>query len=315
MGPPARIALSRVRRKPPGRATAHQVAVAVRAVDAAHRRPHLAVVHARRGARRVGGQLAAVRVVPLVGQAGRGVRGAAQRVVLHRPLPRRHPLDLLPDPDHGVDEPVDLGEVLALGRLDHQGARHRERHRRGVQAVVGQPLRDVVDGHAGRLRDPPQVEDALVGHAARRPGVEHRVVLRQPGGDVVGRGDRGQRGPAQPVAAPSAAGRPTGSAARPGCRTGPPTPGRPSPRPGRNGARCSATATGPTPGPAAAVRDAERLVQVEVAHVAAERARPGHADQRVEVGAVDVDLAARRVHRVADRRARPPRTRRAWTGR
>ena len=44
---------------------------------------------------------------------------------------------------------------------------------------------------------------------------------------------------------------------------------------------------------AAAVRDRERLVQVEVADVGAEPARLGEAEQRVEVGAVDVDLAAR----------------------
>ena len=43
---------------------------------------------------------------------------------------------------------------------------------------------------------------------------------------------------------------------------------------------------------AAAVRDAEGLVQVQVAHVAAELARRGHADQRVHVRAVDVDAAA-----------------------
>ena len=47
---------------------------------------------------------------------------------------------------------------------------------------------------------------------------------------------------------------------------------------------------------AAAVRDAERLVQVEVADVGAELARLGEPDQRVEVGAVDVHLAAGVVH-------------------
>ena len=51
---------------------------------------------------------------------------------------------------------------------------------------------------------------------------------------------------------------------------------------------------------AAAVRDAERLVQVEVRHVAAEVAEPGEAEQRVEVGAVDVDLAAGVVHGLRD---------------
>ena len=54
-------------------------------------------------------------------------------------------------------------------------------------------------------------------------------------------------------------------------------------------------------GAAAAVRDAEGLVQVEVADVAAEVAEPGVAQQRVEVGAVDVDLSPGLVHRRGDR--------------
>ena len=48
----------------------------------------------------------------------------------------------------------------------------------------------------------------------------------------------------------------------------------------------------PDAGTAAAVGDAERLVQVEVAHVGAEATGLGHADEGVEVGAVDVHLAA-----------------------
>ncbi len=50
---------------------------------------------------------------------------------------------------------------------------------------------------------------------------------------------------------------------------------------------------------AAAVRDAERLVQVQVRDVGTELAHPGQADQGVEVRAVDVDLAARIVHEAA----------------
>ena len=48
------------------------------------------------------------------------------------------------------------------------------------------------------------------------------------------------------------------------------------------------------------VGDAERLVQVQVADVAAEPTGSGHADEGVEVGAVDVDLAAVGVDDVAD---------------
>ena len=53
-------------------------------------------------------------------------------------------------------------------------------------------------------------------------------------------------------------------------------------------------------GPAAAVRDAERLVQVQVRDVGAELARLRQPHERVEVGAVDVDLPARLVHERAD---------------
>ena len=45
-------------------------------------------------------------------------------------------------------------------------------------------------------------------------------------------------------------------------------------------------------GTAAAVRDAERLVQVEVADVGADVARAAEADLRVQVRAVHVDLPA-----------------------
>jgi hypothetical protein len=61
--------------------------------------------------------------------------------------------------------------------------------------------------------------------------------------------------------------------------------------PGRNAAG-ACDRDGTHAGPAAAVRDAERLVQVEVRDVAAElagRAQPHH---RIHVGAVHVDLAA-----------------------
>ena len=51
---------------------------------------------------------------------------------------------------------------------------------------------------------------------------------------------------------------------------------------------------------AAAVRDAERLVQVEVADVGADVARAGEADLRVHVRAVHVDLAAVLVDDLAD---------------
>ena len=117
-------------------------------------------------------------------------------------------VDLGADRDHRLAERVDLGQALALGRLHHQRAGHREAHRRRVEAVVGQPLGDVVDGDAGGLGDAAQVEDALVGDHAVLAGVEHRVVLVETAGDVVGRRDRGQRSPRAARRRPSSGCRP-----------------------------------------------------------------------------------------------------------
>jgi hypothetical protein len=52
--------------------------------------------------------------------------------------------------------------------------------------------------------------------------------------------------------------------------------------------------------PAAAVRNAEGLVEIEVAHVAAELAGRGHADERIHVGAVHVHATAVAMHDFAE---------------
>ena len=127
------------------------------------------------------------------------MRGVAQRVVVRRPQAHADLVDLLPDGDHGVTEAIQLGEVLALGGLDHERAGDRERHGRRVQAVVGEPLGDVIHGDAGGLGHRAQVEDALVGDEPIGSGVEEREMRVQPARDVVGGGDRGQGGQAQAI--------------------------------------------------------------------------------------------------------------------
>ena len=166
-------------------------------------------------------ELARVGAVPLADERPGGVRRAAQRGVLGAPLPRADPVDLGPDRDHRVAEPVDLGEVLGLGRLDHQRAGDRERHRRRVEAVVDEPLGDVVDGDAGVLGEAAQVEDALVGDQPAVAAVEHREVLAEPGRDVVGRRAPRPRSPGSARRRPSAGCRPTRSAGCPPSRTAP----------------------------------------------------------------------------------------------
>ena len=144
-----------------------------------------------------------------------------------------------------------------------------------------------------------------MGDHAVLTGVEHRVVLVESAGDVVGRGDRGQRRLAQSV-----------GAHHPDVGPGDGQDGRRTVRRSRNrvpawqfrcqwvtgqvGRQVRAHRHRADAGSASAVRNAERLVQVQVAHIAAELARPGHPDQGVEVGPVDVDLAAGVMHRGAD---------------
>ena len=97
--------------------------------------------------------------------------------------------DLIADRDHRRDEPVDFGEVLAFGRLDHQRAGDRKAEGWGVEAVVDQPLGNIFGGDATGLLQWPQVEDALVGHPTTRAGIERGVVVAELHADVVRRKD------------------------------------------------------------------------------------------------------------------------------
>ena len=56
----------------------------------------------------------------------------------------------------------------------------------------------------------------------------------------------------------------------------------------------------PHAGSAAAMRDAEGLVEIEVADISAHIAGPGKADKGIHVGAVEVNLAAILVRDLAD---------------
>ncbi len=151
-----------------------------------------------------------------------------------------------------------------------------------------------------------QIEDALVGDELSRPGVEHRVGVAQAGRDVVGGQHRRRGGAPQAVGAhqpdvgpgdrqharrpPGAAETAPGERLRPGSGD--------DGRRGQERRQVRLDADRPDARTAAAVRDAERLVQVEVRDVGAEVARPADPDQRVEVGAVQIDLAAGLVHQL-----------------
>mmetsp|Transcript_33392 Transcript_33392/g.78103 ORF Transcript_33392/g.78103 Transcript_33392/m.78103 type:complete len:520 (-) Transcript_33392:742-2301(-) len=287
------------------RARAHEVAVAIRVVDARGRRPELGLPQA---GHRVGGGGARVWASPLVGEHdGGGVRRVLEQIV----VARHHALldlgDLGANRDESVAEAVELRLVLRLGGLDHDGARHRPRHGGRVEVVVGEPLGNVGLGHARTPLEFPQVEDELVCAEARLARVQHLVVAREPRGHVIGVEDGDRRRAPQAVGAHHRAVHP---------RDG--QDGRRAPRRGRDGAESLGAAhrhhrvrrderlevrghaNRADARPAAAVRDAEGLVQVEVADVGAEVAGAAQADLRVHVGAVHVDLPAAGVDRVAD---------------
>ncbi len=137
-----------------------------------------------------------------------------------------------------------------------------------------------------------------MGHQSVVAAVEHRVVVAQPVGDVVRRqhGDGG--GPSHPLGAhhahvgPRDRQDPGGPVRRGADRADALTPLRVRVHgvAGEVRREMLAHRDRAHPRAPAAVRDAERLVQVQVRHVAAELPRLGVAEQRVEVRPVDVDL-------------------------
>ena len=69
---------------------------------------------------------------------------------------------------------------------------------------------------------------------------------------------------------------------------------------GKKGRQMPCNTDRPHPGTAAAVRDTKRLVQIEMAHVSPDVARTAKADLGIHVGTVHVDLAAMRMHDLAN---------------
>jgi hypothetical protein len=253
--------------------------------------------------------LAAIRALPIVARhGGRRVRRVLQRIVGAVGNAVGDVADLVADRDHRRDEAIELADRFAFGRLDHQRAGHRKAHRRRVEAVVHQPLGDVVDGDVGLVLQRPQIEDAFVRDEAAEAGVEHGIVTGETPRDVVGCEDRrfSRRGEAAAAhhrdvhprdrqdrcAAERCGADRTDLALRVAIRR--------VPMPWQERREVRAHADRPHAGTATAVRDAKGLVQVEMRDVGAEFTRCGQPDERVQVRAVDVHLPAVRMHDLAD---------------
>ena len=281
------------------------MAVAVGGVDPAHGWPGL--VFPETG-HRIGGAFPRIGTIPgILDHLDQRVRRVGQEIVA---LGRASFLDLpnfLPDPDHRIHEAIELLARLALRGLDHERAGYWERHRGRMEAVIDDPLGNVLHFDSGRGLERPHVENALVGDESMIAGVEHRVVVLEPVGDVIGAEDRDLRRLGQSFLSHQ-------------CDVGPGD--RQDRRTAPGGGGDGAATLGMTQrdnrmirqergevlrhadrthaGTAAAMRDAESLVQVQVADIGAEIARTAEPDLGVHVGAIHVDLPAILVNDLTD---------------
>ena len=240
-----------------------------------------------------------------------GVRGVFEGVVVARQAAFFDGADFFADGDHGRDEAVEFGFVFGFGRLNHQGAGHRKRHRGRVKTVVHQAFGNVGFRDAAGGFERAQVDDAFVGDAPGLAGVQNGVVRGEAGGEIVGVENRRLGGAAQPFAAHQGDVHPRNHHHAGGTK-----------RRGAHGVLAAIGAVGfaggedgvvgqvggemrgdtnrPHAGAAAAVRDGEGFVQIHVADVGADVRRAGQADLRVEVRSVHIDLPAVAVDDVAD---------------
>ncbi|VUC29849.1 unnamed protein product [Clonostachys rosea] len=294
-----------------GRARAVKVGITIRVIHPRDRGPHLLRPQVRQRVRRL---LARVRPVPLAGeQVLLRVRRVLEQVADLGNFPGLDVGDLGADLDEGVAEAVELLAGLGLGGLDHEGARDGEAHGGGVEAVVLEALGHVGGLDAGGLLEGADVEDELVGAAAVLVGVDDAVVGEEAGHDVVCVEEGDARLAREPFAAHHE---------DVGVADG--QDGRAAPWGGTNrsnsgrlarlaavlgvglrmtreeGGEVAADADGTDSRAAAAVGDAEGLVEVEVADVGADVTGAAEADLGVHVGAIHVDLAAVLVDDAAD---------------
>ena len=219
-----------------------------------------------------------------------------------------------------ADELIQRRLRLGLGRLDQHRAMHdqREVHRHWMEALVDQPLGDVERREA--VGEPVVAEQRLV-HArpsAGERGVEHVVERAQ---HVVGVEHRVLGDLLQPVRAMAEhIGQRAGEHAHLAVERGHAAEAvrmilargllldqadmavRIARGEGQRPERAERLRQHRRPGPrpAATMRRAERFVQVDVHRIDTEIARPDLADDRVEVGAVAIDIAASCMDRVAD---------------
>jgi hypothetical protein len=97
--------------------------------------------------------------------------------------------NLFSDPDHGLAEAIELGFGFGLGGFDHQCARDRKAHCRGMEAKIDQPFGDVINTHAAGTLVRARIQNAFVRHTATRIFVEHGEMRLESARDIVRRDD------------------------------------------------------------------------------------------------------------------------------
>ena len=245
--------------------------------------------------------LAAVRVLPVGGGHGlRRVRGVGEDIIVARHATFDNLLNFATNRDHGLAESIQLGFGFTLGRLDHERSRNRKGHGGRMKAEVHEALGYILRFNPRRPFELAEVQDKLVGHEPFLTRVEHREILLQPLGHVIGVQDGDLAGFGQAFG-------PHQRNVGPGDRQDAGAPiGRGGNRPDRllashlfhhwmtweERGEVSRHSNGPHAGTAASVRDTEGLMQVEMAHVGTEVAGPAQPDLRVHIGPIQIHLSA-----------------------
>lgn len=256
----------------------------------------------------VGGLFAGVGVWPVRGgDAGGGMRGVFEGVVHRVEFSFFNGKKFSVDGDERVAEAVEFFEGLTLGGLDHEGARNRPTHGRGMEAEVHEPFGHIFHFNTGTGFPFPQIDNALMGHPSVVSPIEDWEEWMQAMGDVVGIQDgqlggageaigthHGQIHPGNDIEAGTA----------PGClgdgAAGLFSAGGNDGVGGQEGEEMRRNADGAHAGAAAAVGDAECLVEIEVANIRSEVSRAAETDLGIHVCAVEIDLTTRFVDERAD---------------
>jgi len=227
------------------------------------------------------------------------VRRISQRVVLCIHAALFDIANFFTDRQHRITEAIQFSLIFRLCGLDHQGARNWPTHGRRMEPAIHKALGNIIYRNACGLFKGPRINNALMCDTSRRAFVQNFVGALQARRDIVCVQDRDTCRLCQTIAPHHQAIRPTDRQKRRRaiwrCRNRPlcTTCFRMA-RQMRDQMRFDTD--WPHAGAAAAMRNAERLVQVKMAHVTAQIPRTRQSHHGVHVGTINVHLATGVMH-------------------